>query len=87
VGTSQLRFNFLTRKFLIKSFAKKFNPVIKSLDSLKMAAVHRAAHIRLFRSLLIFRLFVSVQHIRNIIHSSPFLPFFFYDFDMALLTI
>jgi len=83
----KLRFSLLTCKFLIKSLAREFNPVIESLDLLRLAAIHRNIRIHFLRSFLIFRHYISIQHYRNIIYSSPFLPFFFYDFETALLTI
>jgi len=82
-----LGFGYLTNKFLIKNLARKFNPVICSLDSLKTAATFRAERIHLLlRSFPIFRQFILIQHIRISIHSSAFLPFF-YDFKTSLLTI
>jgi len=82
-----LGFGYLANKFLIKSFARKFNPVICSIDSLKAAATSRAGRIHLLLcSFPIFRQFISVQHVRVSIHNSAFLPFF-YDFETSLLTI
>jgi len=61
----KLRFNLLTRKFLIKCFAREFNPVIESLDALRLAARHRNARIHLLRLLPIFRHFIYISHYRN----------------------
>jgi len=43
----KLRFSFLTCKFIIKSLARKFKPVIESLDALRLAAIHRSTRIHL----------------------------------------
>jgi len=73
----KLRFGFLTRKFLIKSFARDFNPVIESLESLMLTVRNRLLCIRLLRFFPIFKYFVSLQYMRNIVYSSSFLPSFF----------
>jgi len=83
----KLRFNLLTRKFLIKCLARKFNPVIESLDALRLAARHRSTRIHLLCSFPIFRHFIYISHYRNTVHSSPFLPQFFYDLDTYLFAI
>jgi len=83
----KLRFSFLTRKFLIKSLTREFNPVIESLDALRLAAIHRCTRIHLLRSFPIFRHSICVSHYRNTIHSLPFFTYFFYDLDSSLFTI
>jgi len=41
----KLRFTLLIRKFLIKSLAREFNPVIESLDTLRLTATYRNSRI------------------------------------------
>jgi len=83
----KLRFTSLMRKFLTKSLAREFNPVIESLDILKVTSSGRKARINLLRSFPIFKQYIFIYHYHNIIHCTPFLPYFFFDFDTALLEI
>jgi len=83
----KFRFNLLTRKFLFKSLAREFNPIIESLDSLRLATIHKNTRIHLLRSFLIFKHYICIIHYRNIIHSSLFLPNFFYDLDNTSFAI
>jgi len=82
----RLRFNYLTRKYLTKCFSRDFNPVIESLNSLRVAALGSALRIKLLISLPIFKQFICLLHYRNIVYRSPFLPFHFFDL-VALLMI
>jgi len=83
----KLRFILCMRKFLTKSLARKFNPVIDSLESMKNASYNRKKLIYLLRSFPIFKQYLFIYHYSNIIHSTPFLPYFFFDYDTALLEI
>jgi len=85
----KLRFISLMRKFFTKSLEKtrKFNPVIESLETIKNASSSRKARIYLLRSFPIFKQYIFIYHYRNIIHCTPFLPYFFFDFDTALIVI
>jgi len=83
----KLRFTSLMRKFLTKSLAKEFNPVIESLNILKVASSGRKTRINLLRSFPIFKQYIFTYHCRNIVHYTLFLPYFFFDFDTALLEI
>jgi len=65
-----LRFILLICKFLIKSLAKEFNPVIESLDNLRLMATHRKTCISLLRSFLIFKHYISTTLLYNIIITS-----------------
>jgi len=51
----KLRFISLMRKFLTKSLARKFNPVIESLEIIKAASASKKARISLLRSFPIFK--------------------------------
>jgi len=51
----KFRFNYLSKKFLIKCFSRKLNPVISCLDALKSAAMSRTNRITLLRSFPIFK--------------------------------
>jgi len=84
-----LKIKFVTymRKFITKSLARKFNPVIESLESLKITSTKRKARISLLRSLPIFKQYILIHHYHNIIHCTPFLPYFFFDFETALAKI
>jgi len=53
-----------------------FNPVIESLDSLRLSALGNASRTKLLTSLPIFKHHISLLYYRNLIHRSPFLPFF-----------
>jgi len=81
----KLRFNYLTHKFLVKSFARQFNPVICRLDSLRLTLLssHWINRARLLRTFPLFKLFISLQSIRTSIYSSAFLPAFFFDFESS----
>jgi len=83
----KLRFTFLMRKFLTKSLARKLNPVIESLEMIKVTFTGRKARINLLRSFPIFKQYIFIYFYRNIIHCIPFLPYFFFDFDTAVLEI
>jgi len=83
----KLRFASLMRKFLTKSLARKFNPVIASLESMKNASCNRKMRIYLTRVFRIFKQYILIYHYRNIVHSIPFLPRFFFDYDTAILEI
>jgi len=54
---------------------------------LRLATVYRNSHINLLRSFPIFKQYILIQYYRNIIYNSPFLPYFFFDFNTALLDI
>jgi len=75
------------RKFVIKSFARDCNPVIEKLDMLKLASSCKKARIKLLRSFPIFKQYILIYHYRNIIYRTPFPPYFFFEFDSALLDI
>jgi len=75
------------RKFLTKSLARKFNPVIDSLESMKNTPCNRKKRIYLIQSFPIFRQYLYIHHYRSIVHSIPFLPYFFFDYDTATLEI
>jgi len=83
----RIRFNYLTRKYVIKCLSRDFNPVTESLNSLRLAALSSALRTSLLTALPIFKQFICLSHYRNIIYRSPFLPFFFYDLKVALLSI
>jgi len=83
----KLRFLYHMRKFLVKSMSRKFNPVIDCLDSMKNSSHNRKKRNFLVRTFPIFRQFLYIFHYRNIIHSVPYLPYFFFDYDSALLEI
>jgi len=83
----RIRFNYLTRKYLIKCLSRDFNPVIESLNSFRLAALGNVLRTRLLITLPIFKQFICLSHCRNIIHRSLFLPFFFYDLKVTLLLI
>jgi len=74
-------------KFLTKSLAREFNPVIEKLEMIKIASARRISYINLLRSFPIFKQYIFIYHYHNIIHCTPFLPYFFFDFDTALLKI
>jgi len=76
----KLRFNYLMHKFLVKCFARLFNPVIRRLDSLRLTLLssHWVNRVRLLRIFPLFRIFISLQSIRASIYSSAFLPAFFF---------
>jgi len=82
----KLRFNLLTRKYLIKCFSRDFNPVTESLYFLKLAALGNARRINLLISFPILKHFICLFHYRNTIHCSPFLLFHFLDFDVSLFA-
>jgi len=75
------------RKFLTKSLARKFNPVIESMEKIKTSANNRKLRIRFLRSFPIFKQYIFIQHYCNVIHNIPFLPYFFFDYETALLGI
>jgi len=83
----KIRFVFLMRKFIIKSLARKFNPVTESLELLKISSLNKLTRINLLRSLPIFKQYILMQHYRYTIHCTPFLPYFFFDFNSALVEI
>jgi len=83
----KIRFVFLMRKYIIKSLARKFNPVIESLELLKISSSHRVTCINLLQSLPIFKQYVLMQHYRYTIHCTPFLPYFFFDLNTSLVEI
>jgi len=84
----KIRFNYLTHKFLVKCFARLFNPVICRLDLLRtsLLSTHWISRVRLLRAFPLFRIFISVQSIRTSIYSSAFLPAFFFDFETAIFS-
>jgi len=84
----RLRFNYLTHKFLVKCFARLFNPVICRFDFLRTSLLftHWINRVRLLRDFPLFRLFISVQSVRTSIYSSAFLPAFFFDYETLTFT-
>jgi len=83
----KLRFISCMCKFLTKSLARKFNPVIDSPESMKNIPCNRKMRIYLIQSFPIFRQYLFIHHYRNIVYSIPFLPYFFCDYDTATLEI
>jgi len=53
----KFRYNFLTRKYLIRSFSRDLNPVIESLNSLRLSALRDALRTKLLISLPILPYF------------------------------
>jgi len=84
----KLRFNYLIHKFLIKNFARSFDPVTYSLDSLKLVLLssHWTNRVRLLRAFPLFKRFISIQSICATIYSFAFLPAFFFDFETAIFA-
>jgi len=83
----KLRIALITRKFLTKSLSRDFNPVIESLNSLRLSALGNASRIKLLNSLPIFKHYISLLYYRNLIYRSPFLPFFFHELEVSLLSV
>jgi len=83
----KLRFTLLMRKFIIESFARDCNSVIEKLDLLKFASSSKNVRIKLLHSFPIFKQYIFISHYRNIIHKTPFPPYFFSEFNAALFHI
>jgi len=83
----KIRFNCLTHKFLVKCFARLFNPVIRRLYLLRLSLVtHWITRVRLLHTFPLFRTFISIQSIRASIYSSAILPAFFFDYENAIFS-
>jgi len=81
------RFTLLTRKYLIKCMSRDFNPVIESLNTLRQAIPSGALRVKWLNSIPILKHFVYLYHYRDVIHRSPFTPFYFYDLEVTLFSI
>jgi len=83
----KFRFTYLSKKFLIKCFSRKLNPVIFCLEALKSDTTSKTNRITLLRSFPIFKTFITVLYIRKGIYCSKFLPSFSYNFETSITSI
>jgi len=64
----RFRFNYLTHKFLVKCFAKQFNPVISRLDSLRLTL--------LSTGLIVYACFAPSLYLNSLFRYKAFVPLF-----------
>jgi len=78
----KIRFVFLMHKYIIKSLARKLNPVIESLERLKISSLNKSTRIKLLRSLPILKQYVLTQLI-----ATQFIALHFFLTSFLTLTL